>query len=150
MPLNNISKIIYSKLLKIWSLHLLIFYPICSFLEDNLEVHSFCLKSTIDPEFWKVALWAPFNALSGFWEKFLFFIFMAFGISVILNLFLKNKFIFSYVMSLLVSYLIVYLVHRYTGDIFYYIIPSLVITVIIQIVIFRKSIFDNKKLQKNH
>lgn len=144
MLLNKTSKIIDPKLLKIWGLHLLIFYPICSFLEDNLEVNTLDFKSHIDPEFWKTSLFSPINALWGFWEKFPFFIFMALGINIIFNRFSKNKIFINYIFSLIVSYLIVYFVHPYKGGIFFYIIPSLIITIIIQMLIFKKEIFNNQ------
>lgn len=131
------------KLLKIWGLHILIFYPVCSFLEDNLEVHRLFFKQNIDSEFWKISLLSPLNGLFGFWEKFPFFIFMAFAISIIFSFFIKKRFFINYIISLFISYLIVFLIHRYKGDIFYYIIPSLTITLIIQSIIFRKEILKN-------
>lgn len=145
MLLNKISKIVDPKLLKIWGLHLLILYPICSFLEDNLETHTLDFKSHIDPEFWKTSLFSPINALWGYWEKFPFFIFMAFAISILLGFFLKRgKFFINYGVSLIISYLIVYLTHSYKVHIFYYIIPSLIITLIFQTIIFRKEIFSSQ------
>lgn len=141
MRSNKVLKKIDPKLLKIWGLHLLIFYPICSFLEDNLQVKRIIFKDNIDPEFWKVAVWSPLNGIWGTWEKFPFFIFMTFGISILLNFLVKIKFFMNYLISLLISYLIVYLVHHYNMDIFYYIIPSLIIITIIQMIIFRKEIF---------
>lgn len=140
--IKNLKRI-DSKLLKIWGLHILIFYPVCSFLEDNLEVHSLFFKQYIDPEFWKISLLSPLNGLLGFWEKFPFFIFMAFAISIVFNFFFKKRFFTNYTISLFISYMIIFLMHRYKGDIFYYIIPSLTITLIIQSVIFRKEIFKN-------
>lgn len=145
MQLNKSYKIIDSLLLKIWGFHMVIFYPICSFLEDNLEVKRLSFKEDIDPEFWKTALLSPLSALLGLWEKFPFFIFMAFVISIILGFLMKKNAFLNYFTALLVSYLIVYFIHLYNRDIFYYIIPSLIITLIVQVLIFRNEIFKLEK-----
>lgn len=148
MQLNNFSKIIDPKLLKIWGLHLIIFYPICSFLDNHLEYGTIKLRNDTLTNFlkdtWEVVLLSPINGIWGIWERFPFFIFMAFGINIILNLLHKKKIFINYISSLLMSYLIVYLIHHYKGDIFHYIIPSLIITTIIQTIIFRKEIFKTR------
>lgn len=150
MQLNKISKIIDPKLLKIWGLHMIMFYPICSFLSNHLKYDTLILRNDTIENFvgntWEVILWSPLNGLLGFWERFPFFIFMAFAISIILGFFLKKRFFTNCIFSLIFSYLIVYFVHRYKGDIFYYIIPSLIITILMQVIIFRKQIFKTKEI----
>lgn len=148
MLLNKISEVIDPKLLKIWGLHMLIFYPICSFLEDTFLPYNYKFRGSNINDFkdtLEIMIFSPLNALWGLWEKFPFFIFMAFAISLVFSFFLKKRFFTNYIISLLISYLIVFLVHRYMGDIFYYIIPSITITLIIQSVIFRKEIMKKIK-----
>ncbi len=144
---NNILKKTYFNLLKIWGLHIIIFYPICSFLEENLQRDSLKFEEKIDTESWYISLVSPFYAWIGGWDGFPFFIFMVFTISFLLKFVLNERFFINYVVSLITSYLIVYLiiiiVNNYNRLPYYFIIPSLIITFIIKMIIFRKYIFKN-------
>lgn len=151
MSSNKILKKTNSNLLKIWGLHIIIFYPICSFLAENLQKSTLNFKANIDPNSLTFALRYPVSIIFGAWDAFPFFIFMAFTISFILKFVLKEKFFINYVTSLITSYLIVYLiiiiVNYYNSLPYYFILPSLIITFIIQMIIFRKDIFKNSSIQ---
>jgi hypothetical protein len=144
---NNILKKTYFNLLKIWGLHIIIFYPICSFLAENLQKGTLNFKESIDFNSLTIALRYPVSIVFGAWDAFPFFIFMAFTISFLFKFVLKEKYFVNYVVSLITSYLIVYLiiiiVNNYNRLPYYFIIPSLIITFIIQMIIFRKDIFKN-------
>lgn len=153
MSSNKILKRLNSNLLKIWILHMIIYYPICSFLEENLKRDSLKFEETISPDSWYISLTSPLYGFFGLWDGFPLFIFIAFTISFLLKFVLKEKYFVNYVTSLITSYLIVYLivifVNNYNRNPYYFIIPSLIITFIIQILIFRKDIFKNSSIQNN-
>jgi hypothetical protein len=146
MLLNKKLKRTNLKLLKIWVLHMIIYYPICSFIGGNLERDSFKLQENLETDFLNIFLLSIFYSPLGLWDAFPFFIFMAFTISFILKFIFKDKFFTNYFMTLYISYLIVYIFHLYQHNIFYFVIPSLVLTLIIQMIIFRRDIFKNNLL----
>ncbi len=151
MSSNKILKSFNSNLLKIWIIHIFIYYPICSFLEENLQRDSLKFEENISPDSWYISLTAPLYGLFGLWDGFPLFILMTFTISFLLKFVLKEKFFINYVTSLITSYLIVYLivliVNNYNRLPYYFIIPSLLITFIIQMIIFRKDIFKKSSIQ---
>ena len=135
------------KLLKIWTLHVFIYYPICSFLAENLQRDSLKFKENLNHDSWYISLTSPLYGLLGLWDGLPLFIFVAFTISFLLKFVLKDRYFVNYVTSLLASYFIVFLivilVNNYNRNPLYFIIPSLIITFIIQMIIFRKDIFKN-------
>ena len=149
MSSNKILKRLNSNLLKIWILHMFIYYPVCSFLAENLQRDCLKFEEKISPDSWHISLTSPIYGLFGLWDGFPLFIFMAFTISFLLKFVLKEKYFVNYVASLMTSYLIVYLivifVDNYNRNPYYFIIPSLGVTLIIQMLIFRKDIFKNNQ-----
>jgi hypothetical protein len=49
MSSNKILKTLNSNLLKIWVLHIFIYYPICGFLAENLQKGKLNFKDNLDP-----------------------------------------------------------------------------------------------------
>lgn len=129
-----------------------IYYPICSFLAENLQRDCLKFEEKIKPDSLYISLTSPLYGLFGLWDGFPLFIFMAFTISFLLTFLLKGKWFINYVISLISSYLIVFLivifVNNYNRNPYYFIIPSLIITLIIQMIIFRKDILKNPLKEK--
>lgn len=132
------------KIINLWFFHLIIFYITCSIIENIIDPYTINFRETIDDEIAEIVLWSPFSGFIGHWERFPFFIVLMILLFLITLYFFKNIFKI-YIFSVIFSYSILYFFSFTKDRIFYYLIPSLVITIIINYFIFNKIKKESNK-----
>ena len=126
-------------LYKIWVSHILIYFLIYSIIiltEQNTNTHTSKIVTTI--------LGSSIIGLFGFLDGIGYLVLISIVIMYLLNSYLKKIF-FSYVLSLALTYpIFIFYCNEGYGS-YKITIISLLITIIINGIIFRKQIFKNKK-----
>ena len=126
------------RIINLWFFHLIVFYITCSIIENIIDPYTINFRETIDNEIIETVLWSPLSGLLGHWEKFPFFILLVILLFFIILYFHKNI-LKIYIFSIIFSYSILYLFSFTKDRIFYYLIPSIIITIIINYFIFYKQ-----------
>jgi hypothetical protein len=133
---------------KIWCCHISIFYPICVLIQDNIDAHALTFKHSNFHFPFETILWSPLYGILGFWDNLPLFIIAPILIMKFFMLRIKShNYLILYILLMIISYFSLYVLllektnrFFFMENTFYYIIPSLAITFLINWLIFKKNL----------